>query len=209
MLKISYLGHASFKIEDENKSVVFDPYQDGMVPNLIFPKNVEADFVFCSHNHADHNARDKVRLLANGQQLEYSEILVPHDKEKGAKRGMNFVRIVYLGDYKIVHLGDIGDISDYRLLASIKNADIVFCPINGFFTISAEEARQLYDTYNIQVMIPMHYEYKELGVGYPDGGQIEKFEKLFPNNKKVNEGSIEFTRDDYDYNAIIFNKFIQ
>ena len=58
-------------------------------------------------------------------------------------------------------------------------------------------------------MIPMHYEYKELGVGYPDGGQIEKFEKLFPNNKKVNEGSFEFTRDDYDYNAIIFNKFIQ
>ena len=44
--------------------VIADPYEDGSVPCML-PVNEEADIVFCSREHFDHNARDLVTLRKN------------------------------------------------------------------------------------------------------------------------------------------------
>ena len=62
MSKLVYLGHSSFLIKSKDYSLVVDPYQNGSVPNLRFPKIEEVDKVICSHEHSDHNAREMVKI---------------------------------------------------------------------------------------------------------------------------------------------------
>lgn len=50
-MKIEYFGHSFVKITFRDFSVAIDPYGDiGLTPPKVF-----ADYVFCSHNHYDHN----------------------------------------------------------------------------------------------------------------------------------------------------------
>ncbi|HPJ84214.1 MAG TPA: MBL fold metallo-hydrolase, partial [Methanothrix sp.] len=52
-LKISWLGHSCFKIEDDSgKVVVTDPFDESVgYP----PPRIRADVVALSHDHHDHN----------------------------------------------------------------------------------------------------------------------------------------------------------
>ena len=60
-MKITWIGHSCFKIEQEGYTLITDPYEDGSVPGL---KNLreKANKVLCSHEHGDHNARSRVTL---------------------------------------------------------------------------------------------------------------------------------------------------
>ena len=204
-MKITYLGHASFLIESKDGDIVFDPYLNDSVPGLVFPKGICADACFCSHNHDDHVAKEYVKINAAPKKINYSLFKIPHDKNGGAKRGMNNICSCSLEGKRIVHLGDIGVI-DKQVLSNIKNCDVVLVPINGFFTISAKEAKELFDYVQPKLIIPMHYEIKDRGIGYPDGGQIDIFKQLFPNNLKVKKSSIIL--NDYldKTNSIIFEE---
>ena len=56
---LRWYGHSCFRLDfGEGGSVIFDPYAKGSVPGAELPKKPEADLVFCSHDHADHNAAD-------------------------------------------------------------------------------------------------------------------------------------------------------
>ena len=205
---ITNLGHASYLIEDDDVKIIFDPYQDDSVPGLIFPKDTEANYVFCSHDHFDHNAKELVKIVPTDKLIKIKDIVFPHDKQNGTKRGLSTAKIVYFSDYSIAHLGDIGDISNQELIKELEGANIILCPINGFFTISAEEVFQLHKLFPKSLIVPMHYENKSRGYGYPDGGQIEIFKHLFPNYLEVKE-SVEIKPEMFSYDAIIFNGFLQ
>ena len=58
-MKITWIGHACFKIESDGYTLIFDPYADGFVPGLK-PLREKADMVLCSHEHGDHNAKKLV-----------------------------------------------------------------------------------------------------------------------------------------------------
>ena len=206
-MKITYLGHASFLIESKDGDVVFDPYLKDSVPGLDFPKNISADACFCSHDHYDHIGKENVKIKAAPKKINYSLYKIPHDKDGGRKRGMNNICSCLLEGKQIVHLGDIG-IVDKKILENIKNCDVLFVPINGFFTISAKEAKELYDFVQPKLIVPMHYEIKSRGIGYPDGGQIAEFIKYFLDNLKVKNCSVNL--DDYlgKTECIIFEEIL-
>ena len=77
-VKLTYLGHACFCLEAEGFRTVLDPYHDGMIPGLP-PLRVEAEAVFCSHQHDDHNYLPAVTLTGRGQEPPYTvtELEVP------------------------------------------------------------------------------------------------------------------------------------
>lgn len=206
-MKITFLGHASFLVESKDGDVVFDPYLNGSVPGLVFPKNICADACFCSHDHDDHIGKENVIIKSAPKRIDYSLFKIPHDKDGGRKRGMNNICLCKLEEKSIVHLGDIG-VVDKTVLSNIKGCDVLLIPINGFFTISAEEAKQVFDFVQPKLIIPMHYEIKNRRIGYPDGGQIDQFIKLFPNNLKVKNSSINL--DDYlgKIDSVIFEEIL-
>ena len=201
-MKITFLGHASFLIESTEGSVVFDPYSNGSVPGLKFPSNIYADACFCSHNHI---GKEYVKINSDKKNIKFSLYQIPHDKNGGAKRGMNNICEVFLENKRIVHLGDIG-VVDKNILKNIKDCDVLLIPINGFFTISAKEAKEVFDFVKPKLIIPMHYEIKEKGIGYPDGCQINEFLELFPNHLKVKNETINL--DDFlgKTESVIFEK---
>lgn len=187
MGKIIYLGHASFLIESSKRTIVVDPYADGSVPNLTFPKGIEVDQVFCSHGHYDHNAINLVKEKISPRAVETVERVVPHDHEGGKKRGLNTIRMFNVDGYKVVHLGDTGCVPEASLLEPFKNCDVLLAPINGFFTINPSELKEICKIINPRIVVPMHYYVKEKNAGYPDDNMFEKFKKEFPNIEYIDE----------------------
>lgn len=192
-MKIINLGHACFKVEGKDFSIIFDPYQDEYVPNLKLPRNLECDYLFISHEHEDHNATNLVKVNNVGQ-LEYDTILIPHDKNNGLLRGFNKIHIVNVDGFKLVHLGDTG-VLDFSLM-TLNDVDVLFVPINGFYTISALEAIHLINTIKPKVVIPMHYFNNINKSGYPDGDQIEIFKKHIGEFIELNTYQIEIKKGD-------------
>ena len=203
MVDIFYLGHSAFLIKTESISFVIDPYKKDSVPGLDMPI-IEADAVFCSHEHFDHNGREMVKLTNRKVDIDYQTIVVPHDKENGAKRGLNKIHIFNLDNYRIAHLGDIGCIPSPDVLKQLSDIDIVLAPINGFFTISAQELHDICEIIKPRIVVPMHYFRKENNSGYPDGGQIDIFKRLYPHYLKVNDNHINLNDDLFKNSVVIF-----
>lgn len=186
MVKITNLGHACFKFSNEKVSIIIDPYNG--ISGLKMPVT-ETNYVFCSHDHFDHNAVENVRLIPTEEKIEIHTIEVPHDHHNGAKRGMNLIHIFNLSEFKIAHFGDIGCIPQEDVLNQLKELDIVLLPINGFYTISALEAKEIIDLIKPKLVIPMHYYRKENNLGLKDDGQIEIFKNLIE-YEEIDENSI-------------------
>lgn len=205
-MKVINYGHSCIEISG-SISVIFDQYQDGSVPGLKLPL-ITSNFAFKSHNHHDHNADYRVLKTECNVKPDITEIIVPHDKNNGKDRGMNKIFILNLDGYRIVHMGDIGCVPSYETLKPLENCDILFAPINGFYTISAIELKQIVDMIHPRIVVPMHYYNKENKTGYPDGGQIDIFKKLFPNYLEVNK-SFDINDELFNNKVIIFKNAAQ
>lgn len=196
-MKITWLGHACFKIETDGYTVIVDPYEDGYVPGCASIRE-EADVVLCSHEHRDHNARMNVRLK-NGNSVspfKITEIHTWHDDAKGNKRGDNCIRIFDDGKFKVAHLGDLGCELEPEQLEMLMGLDAVMVPVGGFFTIDAVQAKQLLDQIKPVVTIPMHYRGDDFG--YDVLGTLEEFTSLcdcvveYPGNSiELNDGMLQ------------------
>ena len=56
-MKLTYYGHACFAIEIMGKKILFDPFiTHNALAKDIDINNIEADYIFLSHGHADHIA---------------------------------------------------------------------------------------------------------------------------------------------------------
>ena len=209
MGKLVYLGHASFLIKSKDYSLVIDPYARGSVPNMEFPDVEEVDAVICSHEHADHNARNLVKIKDNPVPIEKVSIKVPHDHENGAKRGLNFINIFNVDGFKVVHLGDTGCALDEKTLEPLKNCDVLLAPINGYFTIGPEELKSICDIVNPRIIVPMHYYMEEYQSGYSDGNMIERFKKLFPDYHFLSKEELDLEKSKDYHGSLIFEKYLQ
>ena len=209
MSKIVYLGHASFLLQGNDFSVVFDPYRHGSVPNLKFPRNIEANEVLCSHDHYDHNAADFVKIIPTNKEITVLKSLVPHDHNNGKDRGMNLISMVEVDGLNVVHLGDTGCVLDKKTLLPFIDCDVLLAPINGFFTISPKELKEICEVIKPRIVIPMHYYMKEYQSGYSDGEMIEVFKRLFPDYQYLEGTELDLNEYKDYHGALIFKNYRQ
>ncbi|MDD3852654.1 MAG: MBL fold metallo-hydrolase [Syntrophomonadaceae bacterium] len=161
---ISWLGHASFIIKTEGKSIITDPFDER---SGYTPWQQPVDIATVSHDHWDHNA---VHVLQGNPQIiketgtfNFPGITITgfssyHDKNKGADRGNNTIYKIMAEDISLVHLGDQGTLLDKELIAQIGQIDILFTPVGGKFTLDAEAAFQIIQQLNPKIVIPMHFQ---------------------------------------------------
>ncbi|NLC32946.1 MAG: MBL fold metallo-hydrolase [Clostridiales bacterium] len=162
---ITYHGHSEFLLETEGGlRILLDPFN----PDIPFAyREVEADIVTCSHDHADHNHIQKVKghpIVINelGFHSPADEVGITgypsfHDDVQGAKRGKNTIYLIQIEGLRIVHLGDLGALPDEKTLQMLKSADVLLIPVGGTYTIAAPEAAALAKRLNARITIPMHY----------------------------------------------------
>lgn len=205
-MKLTNLGHAAFQIEHDGIKIIFDPYQDGSVPGLKFPKDIKAHFVFNSHEHDDHNAVNYVSEISTNKTLNYKDVELSHDSKNGALRGLNNAKIIYFSDFSILHLGDAGNVEELIKNPLLRNIDIVLCPINGFYTISSLDALRAKEELEWKLLVPMHYHSVSKNSGYPDNGQITHIRNSNLKILEVNNTYIDIDRKTFVYDVIIFNE---
>ena len=155
-MKLIWNGHSCFTLATEAGTLVIDPYEDGSVPGLS-PLHLEADAVYCSHEHRDHGNRAAVALSGKPCAVEVEELATWHDEVQGAKRGPNTMRIFSAEGLRVAHLGDLGCGLTPEQAEALSGLDALLIPVGGFYTVGPKEAKEIVDALQARVVIPMHY----------------------------------------------------
>ena len=190
-MKLTWLGHSCWKIEDAGYSVVLDPFAPGSVPGYQ-DVNTQADAVLCSHDHGDHNYKQGVKIVDSGARpFDIKTIPSWHDDAQGSLRGYNIIHVIDSEVFRVVHLGDLGVMLSDDQIKQIGSADILMIPVGGYFTIDAPAAKKVADSLNARVILPMHYRSDKFG--YDVIGTVDEFTKLYPQSmvRKYNENTLE------------------
>lgn len=191
-IRITYYGHSMFAIESPGAIVILtDPNKD---IGYATPDE-DVDFVTVSHDHFDHNkvelapgARVLRGLTEDGDWAEIDEAIgdvrirtVPtfHDDQEGAERGKNAMFVFDIGDWRVVHAGDLGhaDVSFERLEdpGSAFRPDILMLPVGGHFTIGPFEAGEVIAQLRPARAIPIHYGTEAL-TNFPDADELRSLQ---------------------------------
>ena len=201
-VKIHWLGHDGFKIEDGSESVVIDPFK--------LTHDVKADYVLLTHEHYDHcNAEDlkkvvkpdttvvaiascsaelanvspkEVKTVKPGDRLRlggFEVLAIPaYNTNKYREPGKHFHpkeegKVGYVLTTKSgVKIYHTGD-SDVIPEMDDLTPDVALVPVSGTYVMTAEEAVQAVSKIKPKVAIPMHF-----GAIVGSVADAEKFKKL-------------------------------
>ena len=175
-MKLTWLGHSCFLLEQDGYRLVTDPYTgvEGYPP-----LSVSAHAVYCSHHHFDHDAVGCVTILSPvPSPFAVREVATCHDEQGGALRGPNTVRVFTAGGVSVAHLGDLGHQLTAEQLSAIGSVDAVLVPVGGVYTVDAAGAKAVCDAIGARCVIPMHYHHAPYGL--PNVAGVEDFLALWP-----------------------------
>lgn len=203
-MRITYLGHAAFAVTlEDDRSIVFDPYESGAYDGALGygPITGTFDIAVVSHDHADHCCDDvttkakHVVKSAGEHEIEgitITSIPTYHDESKGSERGANLISVVEAEGMRIAHLGDLGhpiSADDVRALGSV---DVVLVPVGGHFTIDAETAAVVVNAIGPKLVIPMHFKTEKINFPIQP---VDKFADLFENVERTHGSEMDITKD--------------
>ncbi|MGC8976332.1 MAG: MBL fold metallo-hydrolase [Candidatus Ratteibacteria bacterium] len=173
---IKWLGHASILISFGGKNIYIDPWK-------LIKDQPKGDLILITHSHYDHFSVDDINKISKKETI----IIGPHDILKlkvgekieikpGQEIDLNWVKIKGVPAYNVnkhFHpkgnnwLGYIIEIEGQKIyiagdtdyIPEMKeiSADIVFLPIGGTYTMTAEEAANVVNTIKPKVAIPYHF----------------------------------------------------
>ncbi|MDE6302500.1 MAG: MBL fold metallo-hydrolase, partial [Clostridia bacterium] len=189
-MKLTWLGHSSFRLEESTgTSVVTDPYNSSIVGYEM--PSVTADVVTISHTHDDHNnvgavaGAPTVINRAGAYEIGGVHILATHtfhDEKKGAKRGDNLVVSYRMDGVDLCHMGDIGEECNAILVDTLMPVNVLMIPVGGTYTIDAKQAKEYVDCLMPDIVIPMHYKTKDCDL---DIDKLHEFLDLFEDENIV------------------------
>lgn len=162
-VRISWLGHSMFLLEDAGHRLVTDPYGEGVGYRL---PQVEADIVLISHDHFDHSNAALVKgdpvVVREPDPHDSAGIRIEgfptyHDDKDGAERGANIIYRWNMQGINFAHLGDLGHLPGEDVVSSLEGVDVLFIPVGGTFTIDDAQAAQVVRDLEPSIAIPMHF----------------------------------------------------
>lgn len=185
-MKIQFLGHACFLLDDGAHKALVDPYLTRNPLAAVSANEVEADMIFVTHGHGDH-VGDAVSIARRtGAQvccpIELGEAVfvpagisvvsgnlggwtkTPFGRVKltaaihgsGVAGGLACGFVFEMGGKKIYHAGDTALTSDMALLAA-EGIDVALLPIGDFYTMGPEDALRAVEMIRPGLTIPMHF----------------------------------------------------
>ena len=179
-MKVTWFGHASFRVESEGKILYFDPWKIPL-------EKQKADVIFITHKHYDHFSKEDIVKVHDADK---TLVLAPEDCKE--KLGEMRVRSAEIGEFiewiwinmsiipaynlgrsyhkmsdkwvgyvvelhktaKIYYAGDTDAIPEMEDLGEI---DVAFLPIGGKYTMDVGGAVEAVRLIKPKIVIPMHY----------------------------------------------------
>jgi L-ascorbate metabolism protein UlaG (beta-lactamase superfamily) len=180
-MQIQYYGHSCFKIvtkpagrATDAVTLFFDPFDKEVG---LRPPQGQADVVFVSHNHHDHNnvaaLKGEPVVIETPGEFSVKGINVVgidafHDLKEGAERGRSTIFIIETEELKVCHLGDLGSELTGKQLEEIDGVDVLFIPVGGGYTLDGKRASDLIKKIEPAIVIPMHYKLPETTLDIED-----------------------------------------
>jgi L-ascorbate metabolism protein UlaG (beta-lactamase superfamily) len=190
-MRIRWYGQSAFRLEGE-KSAVIDPFGDfreraaerGLVFDYPPVEERPADLLLITHEHADHNAAERVtgepvtiRSTAGTFESPVGEVVAvasEHDDEAGTRRGPNTIFRFTFDGLRVCHLGDFGqDVLRPGQQRAIGEVDVLFVPVGGGPTIGGAAAAALVRALAPRLVVPMHYRTPAVGFLEPPDAFLE------------------------------------
>ncbi|HEX5924546.1 MAG TPA: MBL fold metallo-hydrolase [Baekduia sp.] len=172
-MHVEWYGQSAFRLTDGKDTIFIDPFDVTMFAGRRrwdYPAiaGVDAQLLFVTHEHGDHNAVDVVggdpvilRSTAGTHRSPIGEVIgiaSEHDEVAGTQRGPNTIFAFTFGGRRIAHFGDFGQTAlRPEQLAALGAIDLLFIPVGGGPTIGAEQATEIAAQLGAQVIVPMHY----------------------------------------------------
>ncbi len=200
-MTIEWLGHACFRISSAASRLVIDPYEDHRVPGLD-PLRTEAEAVYCSHGHGDHNAVSCVNFSGCACDIAVETIDSYHDDKLGLLRGKNTIHLLSADGLRLAHLGDLGHIPGKKTLEKLQDLDALLIPVGGHYTIDAPTAQKLIGLLRPRVVIPMHYRIPGQ-FGYEEIAELGDFLALRPDVEMYEDHCLELTKETPAQTAVL------
>lgn len=201
-MKLQWIGHACFRIEAGDGTVlIIDPY-DESVPYKA-PEG-PADVVLSTHDHFDHNAVGRVkgnpRVIRGVGEWEVKGIKIRgipayHDEKGGKDRGRITIYRIAVDGVVLAHFGDLGHVITAEQQRPLEDTEVALIPVGGYYTIGPKEALETIRLLpNLKVIVPMHYKTEKVR-DWPIG-PVEEFLELveFP-VRKLGSSEVEITKE--------------
>lgn len=175
---ITYNGAQFFKIQFGNTTVAFDPIsKDSKLKQSRFG----ADIALISLNHPDTNGvsnlahGDKEPFVISGPgEYEIKDVFIK-GFEAHSSFGGEHINTIYLLSLDSMNICFLGGLDTPQLkkeiVEDLGDIDILFVPIGGDGVLSPSEAYKLAVSLEPKVIIPMHYDEKNLKLFLKEGGE--------------------------------------
>ncbi len=186
-MQVTYLGHASFKIEADGKVLFIDPWLNGPTSPIKVDDVREADICLVTHDHGDHGYSEAIEICKKtgatfiginelGLKAMQDGVENVHTLNIGGNVEVDGVTvtlvhafhscsigtptgfIVKLPSGTFYHTGDTGLFHDMKLFGELYDIDLLMLPIGSYYTMGIKEAVKAVELVNPKVAIPMHYD---------------------------------------------------
>ena len=187
-MKVTFLGHASFKIEEDGKTVFVDPWLTGPTSPITIDDVDKADIVLVTHDHTDHGfveGRDickktgayfvainelaykaesqgveNIHTLNIGGSVNIGGVVVTLVQAfHSAGVGAPTGFMVRFPSSSFYHAGDTGVFSTMELLGQLyAPIDVALLPIGSYFVMDIHQAALATKLLKPRNVIPMHYD---------------------------------------------------
>ncbi|MGM0556543.1 MAG: MBL fold metallo-hydrolase [Myxococcota bacterium] len=172
---LEFLGHAAVRlIAGDGTRLVIDPFVAGGFGGKMgyAPIEEESDYVWATHEHADHSAYEAVPgdptiIEEQGTfgPFELQTWTLAHDEYGGRRRGgMVDVTRVDVDGVSIVHLSDVGQTIPGRIPSAFRGPDVFLATCGGYYTVGAAQAWEWSARVAARVTIPIHYKTESCGL---------------------------------------------
>jgi L-ascorbate metabolism protein UlaG (beta-lactamase superfamily) len=185
-MKVTYLGHASFKIECGERVVLIDPWLSGPTSPLKVENVENVDIVLVTHDHGDHGYGEAIEICRKtgayfvainelGLQAKSEGVENVHTLNIGGSVAIDDITVTLVHAFHscgkgaptgfivkfpcgtVYHPGDTGIFSDMQLFGEMYRVDLFFAPCGDYYTQGIDQAVKSVKLVQPRAVIPMHY----------------------------------------------------
>ncbi|MFW9966477.1 MAG: metal-dependent hydrolase [Candidatus Thorarchaeota archaeon] len=185
-MEVTYLGHASFKIECGESVVYIDPWLSGPTSPLKVEDVEEADVVLVTHDHGDHGYGDAIEICKEtgayfvainelGLRAKSEGVENVHTLNIGGSVAIDDITVTLVHAFHssgigaptgfvikfpcgtVYHAGDTGVFSDMELFGKMYGIDLLLIPIGSYYVCGPDEAAWATRLVKPKIVIPIHY----------------------------------------------------